>query len=211
MNPSGKVPTIMYKNEVYYESLAVCDLLDEVFKTSSKLNPESAEEKAKVKMALADFDTTIRHFYTIIRSTKPMEELQEMKGKFQTSLQSFEAKLNGKFYFGGNEVPGMLDYMIWPWFERLAVVDLFHPDLGPLLPTSIFPKLVKNFAFVIFLSLNFLNFFRMNGKMQWKKMKRSKVTFWNRNIITIIVKVCLKATQNLIFEKNTKIRLFPTL
>ena len=144
MNPSGKVPTILYKNEVYYESLAVCELLDEVFKTSPKLNPESAEGKAKVKMALADFDTTIRHFYTIIRSTKPMEELQEMKGKFQTSLQSFEAKLNGKFYFGGNEVPGMLDYMIWPWFERLAVVDLFHPDLGPLLPTSIFPKLVNN-------------------------------------------------------------------
>ena len=106
MNPSGKVPTILYNNEVYYESLAVCDLLDEVFKTSPKLNPESAEGKAKVKMALADFDTTIRHFYTIIRSTKPMEELQEIKEKFQTSLQSFEAKLNGKLYFSGTESPG---------------------------------------------------------------------------------------------------------
>merc|ERR1712004_781257 len=74
MNPSGKVPTILYNNEVYYESLAVCDLLDEVFETSPKLNPESAEGKAKVKMALADFDAAIRHYYTIIRSTKPMEE-----------------------------------------------------------------------------------------------------------------------------------------
>ena len=145
MNPSGKVPTILYNNEVYYESLAVCDLLDEVFETSPKLNPESAEGKAKVKMALADFDAAIRHYYTIIRSTKPMEELQEMKEKFQTSLQPFEAKLNDKMYFSGTDTPGMLDYMIWPWFERLAVVDLFHPDLGPLLPQLIFPKLVRFF------------------------------------------------------------------
>merc|ERR1711976_209172 len=73
MNPSGKVPTVLYNNQVCYESLAVCDLLDEVFETSPKLNPDSAEEKAKIKMALADFDTVIRHFYTLIRSTKPMD------------------------------------------------------------------------------------------------------------------------------------------
>ena len=142
MNPSGKVPTILYNNQVYYESLAVCDLLDEVFETSPKLNPESAEEKAKIKMALADFDTVIRHYYTLIRSTKPIEELQEMKEKLENSFKPYELKLHEKLYFNGNSGPGMLDYMIWPWFERLAIVEMFHPDLGQVLNSSMFPKLV---------------------------------------------------------------------
>lgn len=29
----------------------------------------------------------------------------------------------GTPYFGGNK-PGFVDYMIWPWFERLSVIEL---------------------------------------------------------------------------------------
>ena len=55
MNPSGKVPTIMINNQVYYESLPVCDLLDEIYE-GPKLNPDSVEQRTKDKMALANFD-----------------------------------------------------------------------------------------------------------------------------------------------------------
>ena len=65
-----------------------------------------------------------------------------MKEKFQKVLKPFENRLVDK-YFSGTDYPGMLDYMIWPWFERLGVVDFFHPDLGSLLPTETFPKLVR--------------------------------------------------------------------
>ena len=37
--------------------------------------------------------------------------------------------LEGKQYFGGGKRPGMLDYMIWPWFERLPVLPLLRQDI----------------------------------------------------------------------------------
>jgi len=34
------------------------------------------------------------------------------------------SKINTKL---GNDRPGMIDYMIWPWFERRPVIQLTHP------------------------------------------------------------------------------------
>ena len=56
MNPLGKVPTIQTKVGTFYESLPVCDYLDEVF-PGRKLHPETAEQKTKDKMLLALYET----------------------------------------------------------------------------------------------------------------------------------------------------------
>jgi len=54
-------------------------------------------------------------------------------------LKLFEDYLSSK-YFGGNE-PSMLDYHIWPFFERMpAVLKLRGIEL---LPADKFPKLSK--------------------------------------------------------------------
>jgi len=37
-------------------------------------------------------------------------------------------KRRGTLFFGGNDAPGMLDYMIWPWIERIPVLKLAKPD-----------------------------------------------------------------------------------
>lgn len=41
-------------------------------------------------------------------------------------------------YFGGNN-PGMADYMIWPWAERLPLIKLLHQGELPSLDS--FPRL----------------------------------------------------------------------
>ena len=30
----------------------------------------------------------------------------------------------------GADAPGMVDYMIWPWVERLSIFKLVYPDLS---------------------------------------------------------------------------------
>jgi len=44
-------------------------------------------------------------------------------------LRKYSGKgLNIGLCYLGNDRPGMIDYMIWPWFERRPVVELTHPD-----------------------------------------------------------------------------------
>ena len=65
-------------------------------------------------------------------------------------MSIFENELNkrGTKYFFSQEQPGVLDFNIWPWFERLDVFPIAYPDVGgTLLPEKSFPKLV-NFIFI---------------------------------------------------------------
>ena len=45
---------------IYYESLPVCDFLDEAY-PGRKLLPDTPEERVKDKMALTHYDMVIRH------------------------------------------------------------------------------------------------------------------------------------------------------
>ena len=58
-------------------------------------------------------------------------------------MKYFELELEsrGTTFFGGEEHPKMLDYMIWPWLERADIVPLIDERLE-LLPKSSFPLLV---------------------------------------------------------------------
>ena len=58
-------------------------------------------------------------------------------------MKYFELELEsrGTTFFGGEEHPKMLDYMIWPWLERADIVPLINSSLE-LLPKSNFPLLV---------------------------------------------------------------------
>ena len=48
------------------------------------------------------------------------EDRAKYWGDSMDNIQAFETELSsrGSCYFGG-EQPGWLDYMVWPWFERL--------------------------------------------------------------------------------------------
>jgi hypothetical protein len=72
---------------------------------------------------------------------------QEQKDIMQTCLNEldlFEAELvkRGTQFLGGQELPGMVDYMVWPHLERFDVFPINSPDLGWKLEKSRFPKLV---------------------------------------------------------------------
>ena len=46
-----------------------------------------------------------------------------------TNMGHFERELAARAttYFGGASAPGWLDYMLWPWFERLASYGEVYP------------------------------------------------------------------------------------
>ena len=60
-----------------------------------------------------------------------------------------ELQKRGTLFFNGQTLPGMLDYMIWPWMERLEVPSAIHADLNNILgvPTSDFALMVNSIQF----------------------------------------------------------------
>jgi glutathione S-transferase len=73
---------------------------------------------------------------------KPDEDLSDAFDTMLENLDLFETELKsrGSKLFGG-EKPAMVDYMIWPWFERLEVFGILGGDKFEI-PKTRFSRLV---------------------------------------------------------------------
>uniref|UniRef100_A0AAQ5Y4K3 Glutathione S-transferase omega n=1 Tax=Amphiprion ocellaris TaxID=80972 RepID=A0AAQ5Y4K3_AMPOC len=126
-NPLGLVPTLETPaGEIIYESPITCDYLDEVY-AGKKLLPSSPYGKAQQKMMLEHFSKVLPLFYKIPMGRRNGDdvtgleaELKEKFGKLNEDLVKKKSK-----FFGGDSIT-MIDYMMWPWFERLAAFGLEH-------------------------------------------------------------------------------------
>ncbi|KAJ6642445.1 Pyrimidodiazepine synthase [Pseudolycoriella hygida] len=116
-SPLGKVPSLGLPTEnghpFIHESLIIAEYLDEKY-PQKRLNSADPLVKAFDKLLIEQFNGVISAYYKSINDSSALTDLS-------TGLDSFEAELmkRGTNFFGGVE-PGMLDYMIWPWFERIA-------------------------------------------------------------------------------------------
>ena len=92
--------------------------------------------------------------YIPLLRRETLEEKEEVLNKFQNKMKYFELELEsrGTTYFGGQEHPKMLDYMMWPWLERAEIIPLIDERLE-LLPKSSFPLLVTTGRNLSFLTL----------------------------------------------------------
>ncbi|XP_068114270.1 glutathione S-transferase omega-1-like isoform X2 [Hyperolius riggenbachi] len=124
-SPLGLVPTLETSDgKIIYESPIVCDYLDEAF-PGVKLTPSDPYEKAQQKMVQELFSGIFPVFRDIIYGKKSNEEINKLKVQFFEKLKKMEEVLDKKntAYFGGESV-SMVDYMLWPWFERFCFADL---------------------------------------------------------------------------------------
>ncbi|XP_035679967.1 glutathione S-transferase omega-1-like [Branchiostoma floridae] len=125
INPLAKVPTLQHDGKVVYESLVCNEYVDRVF-PGRKLLPEEPLEKARIGMLQAIWDAK-RNGKTPSRPLRN-EGLSFLEKDLATGDRPF---------FGG-EQPGLLDYSIWPFFERFETT--LHGDLK--LPQAEFPKVL---------------------------------------------------------------------
>ncbi|XP_053666841.1 pyrimidodiazepine synthase-like [Anopheles marshallii] len=130
-NPLGKVPALEVPGKegvTLYESLVLSDYIEEAYSAQQrKLYPTDAFRKAQDRILIERFNgAVISPYYRILFATDgiPPGAITE----FGAGLDIFEKELKarGTPYFGGDK-PGMIDYMIWPWCER---VDLLKFALG---------------------------------------------------------------------------------
>uniref|UniRef100_A0A8D0BQX7 Glutathione S-transferase omega n=1 Tax=Salvator merianae TaxID=96440 RepID=A0A8D0BQX7_SALMN len=124
-NPFGLVPVLeTSKGQLIFESPITCEYLDEAY-PEKKLYPADPYDKACQKMLLEYFSKLPSLTYKHLLATRSGEDASAVKNEFYENLLKLEKILAEKkpTYFGGNSV-SMIDYLMWPWFERLELYQL---------------------------------------------------------------------------------------
>lgn len=119
VNAQQHVPAIQHDDgRSVHESLILAEYLDSIY-PKVKLYPEDPFKKAECQMLIEAFQRIVGLLFKAVRFKKT-EAWEEM----ETELQAYENTLKeGKFF--GDDKPNIVDYMIWPWFERFRAYKAF--------------------------------------------------------------------------------------
>ncbi|KAM5272061.1 glutathione S-transferase omega-1-like isoform 1-T1 [Ctenodactylus gundi] len=123
-NPIGKVPLIENsQGQLICESVIICEYLDEAY-PGKKLLPNDPYERACQKMILESFSKVPSLLLNFMKGQNK-EDFPGFKEEVKKEFSKLEEVLTNKktTFFGGNSV-SMIDYFIWPWFERLESLEL---------------------------------------------------------------------------------------
>jgi len=128
-NPLGKVPAIEFAGghdskvrKILYESLIIADFLDDSYRAEGDrvLHSRCPFKKAKDRLLVDSVGPLGTCFFKIFKTKEDLQPIRENLVNCIRSLQAEIEKLSKKYIGGDN--PGMADYMIWPWLERLPAV-----------------------------------------------------------------------------------------
>ncbi|XP_046975404.1 pyrimidodiazepine synthase-like [Vanessa cardui] len=120
-NPRLKIPVLEIPTEqgdrCLFESVVICDYLDEKY-ARNPLHSRDPYVKAQDRLLIERFNELIKGSLECFDTNFAYgsEQIIQTMDIFEKELA-----LRGTNYFGGNK-PGMLDYMIWPWVERLYLL-----------------------------------------------------------------------------------------
>jgi len=141
-NPLGKVPAFELNGEVIFESLVTCDYLDQMY-PSPVLYPTNPWRKAQDRILIELFSKVSSSMYKVYPNLKDFDAINKAVQDIQSGLHVFEKELGKRgttFLFG--EQPGMVDYMIWPWIERLPMLQNLIGNITIISKDS-FPNLIN--------------------------------------------------------------------
>ncbi|XP_041968540.1 pyrimidodiazepine synthase-like [Aricia agestis] len=120
-NPRLKIPVLEIPTEsgdkFLFESVVICDYLDEKY-TRRPLHSRDPFVKAQDRLLIERFNELIKGTLECFDTNFAFggEQILQTVDILEKELAS-----RGTNYFGG-DTPGMLDYMIWPWVERLYLL-----------------------------------------------------------------------------------------
>lgn len=125
-NPNEEVPVFEKDGEIVYDSLIVAEYLDGAYgKPATRLIPEDPLRKAHDTMIINYNGSKFVPNYYKVLGTKGAE--QDHITDLMTALKNLEKILAAREtkFFGGDK-PAFIDFMIWPWQERLPVLGKFQ-------------------------------------------------------------------------------------
>ena len=124
ISPTGKVPLLRWNGEVLFESVVICEFLNESYPPS--LHPESALARAKHR-AYVEFSSFLLGVQYAASLAKTAEEYAKQRAILQQELAKLETHLNDNAHFDGYEFC-LVDVVFAPLFMRLELLDQATPE-----------------------------------------------------------------------------------
>ncbi|PCH35583.1 glutathione-S-transferase [Wolfiporia cocos MD-104 SS10] len=121
INPKGLVPAIEYKGRALYESLILCEFLEDAYPDHTPhLLPKDPFERAYVRLWIDHVSKAIiPAFYRTVQAQEP-EKQQTGLQEFCKALRTISEKAKGPYFLG--EQFSFVDVAIAPWAVRDYIV-----------------------------------------------------------------------------------------
>jgi len=124
MNPSGTVPIIKHGDKVLYESLVICDYLDEAYPSEVKLMPTDPYQRALVKLLISHIGNIVPMLYQAMGKAgeKDQQDANEALIKKLDFLNSEMIRIgqDGPYMIGKQMT--MADIAFVPFLARMVIV-----------------------------------------------------------------------------------------
>ena len=123
-SPFGTVPAVEFEDGKFlYDSKVIADYFDEIY-PKNKLYPADPFYKAKTHLQSSSLDEVTKLFFKLYYDGdyKVFEKILSYFDYFHSEYKKY-----GKSFFGGDK-PGMLDFFLWPIFERFEVLRTIRGD-----------------------------------------------------------------------------------
>ncbi|XP_072168749.1 glutathione S-transferase omega-1-like [Diadema setosum] len=133
-NPMGATPCLEHDEKLVRDSVIVCEYLNDAY-PGNNLWPDDPYKKALDRVLLDYFGSKISPPFIKATYHPPPSSDEDFLATFKKELMVLEEELQKRdspFFFG--ERPGMVDFIMWPWFERWAILgDDFKREDYPVL------------------------------------------------------------------------------
>ncbi|KAL8561396.1 hypothetical protein ACOMHN_063323 [Nucella lapillus] len=137
VNFYGEVPVIIHNGKNVYESLICTEYLEEAF-PDPKLYSSDVYTRALERIYFNHWTKKgIPTFYGLLKAGTVEKELADKLDQNIAKMEEFLTTLK-KPYYSGDKV-GFSDYMIWPWFERMYMMEQIT---GYKMSGKRFPKVI---------------------------------------------------------------------
>ncbi len=127
LNPYGKLPTVVDRDIVFFESSVVNEYLDERY-PHPPLKPGSPAERAQMRMAVLQLE---RELYTLFADMQNSRKKKDAARKMATYLESLNTYLARQEYFIGEQYT-LADVALAPILWRLSSMGVDTSKWGNL-------------------------------------------------------------------------------
>lgn len=121
INPKGLVPAIEYKGRALYESLILCEFLEDAFPSHSpSLLPEDPVDRAYARIWMDFVGKSFLPWFMRLLQSQEAEKQKEALQELNKALRTFAQQIKGPYFLG--EQFSLVDIAIAPWILRDYII-----------------------------------------------------------------------------------------
>ncbi|RDB24896.1 putative glutathione S-transferase [Hypsizygus marmoreus] len=125
INPKGLVPAVEYKGKAIYESLIICELLEEAYPDHKPdILPSDPGSRAIARIWVDHITKAVVPAFGRLVQAQTKEKQDEARQDVYTALRKFANEIKGPYFLG--EEFSLVDIAIAPWIVRDYVIQEYR-------------------------------------------------------------------------------------